>query len=109
MFDFAITGKPLLFYTYDLEYFRDELRGFYFDLAEAAPTPLLRTSEELVAAIADIDAIAAEHADDYARFRQTFTHLEDGAATRRVLDLLFPSGATATGTTHEGDENRADL
>jgi CDP-glycerol glycerophosphotransferase (TagB/SpsB family) len=97
MFDFAITGKPMLFFTYDLEYFRDELRGFYFDLAEAAPTPLLRTSEELVAAIADIDAIAAAHAADYARFRDTFTHLEDGAATRRVLDLLFPSGATATG------------
>jgi CDP-glycerol glycerophosphotransferase (TagB/SpsB family) len=115
MFDFAITGKPLLFFTYDLEYFRDELRGFYFDLAEAAPTPLLSNSKELVQAIADIDALSAEHAERYARFRETFTHLEDGSATERVLDLLFPSGAPATGTpttsdtTHEGDENRADL
>jgi CDP-glycerol glycerophosphotransferase len=99
MFDFAITGKPMLFYTYDLEYFRDELRGFYFDLAETAPTPLLHTSKELVEAIADIDAIAARTADRYRRFRETFTHLEDGAATARVLDLLFPSGAPASGTT----------
>ena len=90
MFDFAITGRPMLFFTYDLDYFRDELRGFYFDLAEAAPTPLLRTSKELVEAIADIDAIAADTADRYARFQETFTHLEDGAATQRVLDLLFP-------------------
>jgi CDP-glycerol glycerophosphotransferase len=105
MFDFAITGKPLLFFTYDLDYFRDELRGFYFDLADAAPTPLLRSSKELVEAIADIDAIAADNADRYARFRETFTHLEDGSATERVLDLLFPSGMTTT----EGDENRADL
>jgi CDP-glycerol glycerophosphotransferase (TagB/SpsB family) len=97
MFDFAITGKPLLFFTYDLEYFRDELRGFYFDLAEVAPTPLLHTSKELVDAIAGIDAIAAENADRYARFRDTFTHLEDGAATERALNLLFPSGAPATG------------
>jgi CDP-glycerol glycerophosphotransferase len=97
MFDFAITGKPMLFFTYDLDYFRDELRGFYFDLAEAAPTPLLHTSKELVDAIAGIDAIAAEHADRYARFRETFTHLEDGAAAARVLNLLFPSGASATG------------
>jgi CDP-glycerol glycerophosphotransferase (TagB/SpsB family) len=110
MFDFAITGKPMLFFTYDLEYFRDELRGFYFDLAEVAPTPLLRTSKELVEAIAGIDALAAANADRYARFRKTFTHLEDGSATERVLDLLFPSGAPATGmTTPEGDENRADL
>jgi CDP-glycerol glycerophosphotransferase len=92
MFDFAITGKPILNFTYDLDYFRDELRGFYFDLAEAAPVPLLGTSKELVAAIADIDAVTAEHHERYARFRNTFTHLEDGAATERVLDLLFPSG-----------------
>jgi CDP-glycerol glycerophosphotransferase (TagB/SpsB family) len=100
MFDFAITGKPLLFFTYDLDYFRDELRGFYFDLAEVAPTPLLATSKELVQAIADIDVLTAEHAQRYARFRETFTHLEDGSATERVLDLLFPSGAPATGTSN---------
>jgi CDP-glycerol glycerophosphotransferase (TagB/SpsB family) len=109
MFDFAITGKPQLFFTYDLDYFRDELRGFYFDLAEVAPTPLLFTSKELVDAIADVDTLSAEHAERYARFRETFTHLEDGSATERVLNVLFPSGAPATGTTHEGDENRADL
>jgi CDP-glycerol glycerophosphotransferase (TagB/SpsB family) len=104
MFDFAITGKPMLFLTYDLEYFRDELRGFYFDLAEVAPTPLLRTSKELVDAIADVDAIAAEHAERYARFRDTFCHLEDGHAAARVLDLLFPT----TSPTLEGDDHRAD-
>ncbi len=98
MFDFAITGKPILYFTYDLDYFRDELRGFYFDLAEAAPTPLLGTSKELVEAIADVETIAADHGERYARFRETFTHLEDGRATERVLDLLFPSGLPAAGT-----------
>ena len=119
MFDFAVTGKPLLFLTYDLEYFRDELRGFYFDLAEAAPTPLLSTSKELVQAIADVDAVAAQHAARYARFREAYTHLDDGRATDRVLQLLFPSGIPPAGRstdpshdrpmTPEGDENRADL
>jgi CDP-glycerol glycerophosphotransferase len=92
MFDFAITGKPILFFTYDLEYYRDELRGFYFDLTAAAPGPLLRTSEELVGAIRDVQAVAAEHREAYARFRETFCHLEDGHATDRVLDLLLPDG-----------------
>jgi CDP-glycerol glycerophosphotransferase (TagB/SpsB family) len=110
MFDFAITGKPILYFTYDLAYFRDELRGFYFDLAEVAPAPLLETSKELVGAIADIDAVTANNADRYARFRQTFCSLEDGAATQRVLDLLLGAAATATGPapTLEGDEPRAD-
>jgi CDP-glycerol glycerophosphotransferase len=90
MFDFAITGRPILFFTYDLEYYRDELRGFYFDLTAAAPGPLLSTSEELISAIRDVEAVAAEHHDSYARFRRTFCHLEDGHATNRVLDLFFP-------------------
>ncbi|MGY1823942.1 CDP-glycerol glycerophosphotransferase family protein [Geodermatophilus sp. SYSU D00079] len=108
MFDFAITGKPMLFFTYDLAYFRDELRGFYFDLEDVAPGPLLSTSEELVDAIADLDAVAAAHAERYARFRETFCHLEDGHATERVLDLLFPSdpsAGTTTTTTRGGDDS----
>lgn len=107
MFDFAITGKPLLYLTYDLEYFQNELRGFYFDLAEVAPTPLLRTSEELVAALADLDTVVAGSTERYARFRETFCSLEDGHATERVLDLLFPAGTVPAGsaTTRGGDDS----
>jgi CDP-glycerol glycerophosphotransferase len=97
MFDFAITGKPLLFLTYDLDDYRDRLRGFYFDLAEVAPGPLVATSKELLTAIADIDSVAEAHADRYASFRETFCALEDGHATERVLDLIFPSGGTSAG------------
>jgi len=95
MFDFAVTGKPMVFYTYDLEHYRDDVRGFYFDLAEVAPGPLVVTSEELVEAIAHSDVAASHLADRYAQFQRTFCPLEDGHATDRVLDLLFPSGDTA--------------
>jgi CDP-glycerol glycerophosphotransferase len=91
MFDFAVTGRPILFFTYDLEHYRDELRGFYFDLTAAAPGPLLRTSDELIGAIRDVEAVAAQHSDAYARFRQTFCYLEDGRATDRVLAHVFPA------------------
>ncbi|MDT0278169.1 CDP-glycerol glycerophosphotransferase family protein [Blastococcus goldschmidtiae] len=108
MFDFANTGRPMVFFTYDLDRYRDQLRGFYFDLEEVAPGPLVRTSPELVDAIAGIEAISDQYAARYARFRETFTHLEDGAATRRVLDLILPT-ATASGQTRttEGDDDRA--
>ncbi|GAA4976477.1 CDP-glycerol glycerophosphotransferase family protein [Kineococcus glutinatus] len=89
MFDFAITGKPIVFFAYDLAHFRDSLRGFYFDLEAIAPGPLLATSEEVVEAVADLDAVAARHADRYAAFRQRFCHLEDGRATERVVDLVM--------------------
>jgi len=92
MFDFAVTGKPIVFYTYDLEHYRDDLRGFYFDLAAIAPGPMVRTSTELVEAIGDIDVAVPEQTEAYARFREAFCELEDGHATDRVLDLLVPPG-----------------
>ena len=101
MFDFGVTGKPILLFTYDLEHYRDDLRGFYVDLAEIAPGPLLRTSDEVVAAIAGIDGVIHDHARRYTRFRETFCALEDGHATQRVLDLLFPSGDLAGRATQE--------
>ena len=45
MFDFALTGKPIVFYAYDLDRFRDEIRGFYFDLLPQAPGPVVRTED----------------------------------------------------------------
>jgi CDP-glycerol glycerophosphotransferase (TagB/SpsB family) len=110
MFDFAITGRPLLFYTYDLESYRDEQRGFYFDLEEVAPGPLVRDSRELVSAIADVEKIRSEYAERYARFQETFCHLEDGSATERVLDLILPTASASGQSTSisEGDDVRAD-
>lgn len=31
-FDYANLKRPILFYTYDLEGYRDKLRGFYLDI-----------------------------------------------------------------------------
>jgi CDP-glycerol glycerophosphotransferase len=105
MFDFAVTGKPILFFTYDLAHYRDDLRGFYVDLVDIAPGPLLGTSTELIDALADLDGVRERSAPRYARFRATFCHLEDGHATERVLDLLFPPAAA--GTTTRGGDDRA--
>jgi CDP-glycerol glycerophosphotransferase len=88
MFDFAVTGRPMLFFTYDLADYRDRLRGFYFDPARQ-PGPHLATSAEVVAAIRDIDAVSAAHADAYAAFRADFTPWDDGHAAQRLVDRVF--------------------
>lgn len=88
MFDFAITGKPLLLYVYDLDDYAQRLRGFYFDLEPIAPGPLLRAEDELLDALADLPAIAARYAERYAAFRERFAHAEDGHATERVVQRI---------------------
>jgi len=88
MFDFAITGKPIVFYPYDLERFRDTVRGFYFDLLPEAPGPVVESVPDLVDALHHLPGIQSDFADSYQRFKTTFCHLEDGQATQRVLERL---------------------
>ncbi|MEV6654599.1 CDP-glycerol glycerophosphotransferase family protein [Streptomyces sp. NPDC051219] len=89
MFDFAHTGRPMLFHTYDLEHYRDTVRGFTLDLAARAPGPLLRDTGELIGALRDLDVLAARHAEAYASFRTDFCDLDDGGAAARVVDRLL--------------------
>jgi CDP-glycerol glycerophosphotransferase len=89
MFDFAVTGKPIVLFAYDLDRYRDELRGFYFDIVPCAPGPVVRTSEALIEALAALPSAAEEHAGAYAAFRERFCALEDGRATERVVERVL--------------------
>src|SRR5690606_42095296 len=70
MFDFAVTGRPMLFFTYDLEHYRDEPRGFHFDFENEAPGPLLTTSDEVIEARRSIDDVHRTYTAPYARLTQ---------------------------------------
>jgi CDP-glycerol glycerophosphotransferase len=94
MVDFANTGKPMLLYTYDLERYRDEMRGFYNDFEAEAPAPLLRTTEEVVEALSNLDAVTDAYGDRYAAFHQRYCHLDDGGAAARVVDAVFGQRAS---------------
>ena len=93
MFDFVNTGRPMLFFTHDLEAYRDDLRGFYFDFEAEAPGPLLTHTTEVVDALADLDRVTAEHTGRYDAFRERFASLEDGRAAARFVDRFLTGGA----------------
>ncbi|MEU0242144.1 CDP-glycerol glycerophosphotransferase family protein [Nocardiopsis sp. NPDC006198] len=92
MFDFANTGRPMLFFTYDLEGYRDNLRGFYFDFEETAPGPLLTGSDDVIGALLDIDEVARRAEPSYRSFVDRFCPLDDGHAAARVVDRVFGEG-----------------
>ncbi|MFC7220512.1 CDP-glycerol glycerophosphotransferase family protein [Streptomyces polyrhachis] len=89
MFDYAHLKRPMLFFTYDLEHYRDTLRGFYFDFEEDSPGPLLRTSDEVIDSIRNIDEVAAEYQERFDRFHHNFCDLDDGSASARVVDRML--------------------
>jgi CDP-glycerol glycerophosphotransferase len=89
MFDFANTGRPMLFFTYDLERYRDDIRGFYFDFAATAPGPLLSHTDEVAEALEDLDGVRARYASRYDAFVASYCEFDDGASAARVVDRVF--------------------
>ena len=90
MFDFSVTGRPMIFFVPDLDDYRDSIRGVYFDLEAVAPGPVLYTQELVAPAIgsaaADREAIYAEKYDEW---QARFNPHDDGNSGRRVLAALF--------------------
>ena len=92
MFDYAVLGRPMVFFVQDLERYRDSLRGFYFDFESTAPGPLVRTTARLVAVLRDHEELCRSTADSVASFRRTFSPPDDGHAGDRVVDALVERG-----------------
>ncbi len=88
MFDFTVTGKPVLFLAPDLERYRAE-RGFYFDFEGEAPGPILKRDSEVVDALSKLPDLAVIYREKYHAWQRKFNLLEDGRAAARVVDQLF--------------------
>ena len=89
MFDYANSKKPMLFYAYDLDDYEERLRGLYFDFKDLAPGPLVKNEKELFDAIKEIDKISVEYKEKYDKFTEEFCSMEDGEASRRVIEKVF--------------------
>jgi CDP-glycerol glycerophosphotransferase len=88
MFDYALLRRPIVFFTYDYtEYLAS--RGTYFDLIDAAPGPLARTTDELVAAVHEVVATPGRYAAKYEEFLASYCGDEDGTASERAVRRLL--------------------
>ena len=88
MFDYAITGRPMGFYTSDYELYR-QLRGAYFDLPEQAPGPMLTNTDEIVDWLSDLEETHGRYQERYRAFRAKYCEFEDGTASERILREFF--------------------
>ncbi len=89
MFDFAVTGRPILFLTPDLAEYGSSTRGFYLDFEGIAPGPLLGTTEDVLDALDSTGTITEQYRDRYTQFQRTFTPHDDGSAAKRVVDAVW--------------------
>jgi len=90
-FDYANLQRPIMFYTYDIEEYANVLRGFYFDLEKEAPGPLVKNMDELLEMLDEFDRHQEflAYREKYSDFYNKFCYLEDGNATRNVVEHVF--------------------
>lgn len=86
-FDYANLKRPIAFYMYDLEAYRDDIRGFYINLDEL-PGNILRTEEELIEEIKSIES-NWQYNEKYVKFNNKYNYLDDGNASERVVETIF--------------------
>lgn len=86
-FDFANLKRPMIFYMYDLEHYRDKSNGFYIDINEL-PGEITQTQEELENVVKKID-VNFVYDEKYKKFNDTYNYLDDGNASKRVVEEII--------------------
>ena len=84
MIEFLILNKPIIFFTYDLDYYLNEDRGFYFDFKKYAPGIITRDMDQLIESFKNIDS---ENIDNTKCLNYQFNTL-DGNVSKRIVDFI---------------------
>lgn len=84
-FDYAILGRPIYFYMYDLDSYREELRGFYIDIYSDLPGDIYEDEEAMLKDIRERNF----DRERLSQFNARFNEHEDGHASQRVIDIVF--------------------
>ena len=85
-FDYAILERPIIFYMYDLDEYRDDIRGFYLSLDEL-PGEVVQTEKELIRAIKKSKEKEGKH--KLLKFNCLYNYLNDGKAAIRILKKIM--------------------
>lgn len=84
VFEYCLTGKPMVFYAYDLDEFSDSGRGFYYNYMDYVPGPVAQTGAEVARLFRD-EQFSIEKVKEFRE--RNYTYL-DGKATLRLIKLI---------------------
>ena len=70
---------------YDIEQYKNELRGFYIDLKEL-PGSIVENEGDLIEEIKKSDNFT--YSETYRKFNEKFNLLDDSNASKRVIDII---------------------
>lgn len=86
VFDYSILKKPFVCFCYDYEQYSKE-RGFYFDPEKVYPQGVLRTEDEVLTRIKNMNV--AQESEKTAQIKDQFMGFSHGHATADAVQALF--------------------
>ncbi|MGE5131498.1 MAG: CDP-glycerol glycerophosphotransferase family protein [Gemmatimonadota bacterium] len=87
-FDYALMQKPMIFLVPDKASYH-ALRPAIMPYDPTAPGPHVRSTEEAVAHLRDLDGVGRRYRPAIGTLISTYMELEDGHASERVVDAVF--------------------
>lgn len=88
MFDYANLNRPMIFYMYDFDEYKNNIRDFYIDIKDL-PGPIVKKkdTENLCDLIKNYDF--EKDADKYLKFNKKFNYLNSKNSSERVVEECF--------------------
>jgi len=87
-FDYSILERPIIFYVYDIDEYRNNIRGFYINFEDEVPGPIVNNTKQLIETIRTID-MERNLFEKIVNFKHKYCYLEDGNSSKRVVKTIF--------------------
>ena len=91
IFDFALTGNPIILYSYDLDEYKNEIRGFYYEYESFVPGPIVKTENQLIKEIKNYDELKSRNSNRVKKFAKKFNQREEKSSSQLAVELLLSS------------------
>src|SRR5699024_12229545 len=78
MFDYGVLKRPQFFYAYDIEKYKEKLRGFYIDYFHELPGPIFTNTDEVIEGLNHFAYYAQQYSDKINSFHNKFCSIENG-------------------------------
>ena len=88
MIEYCILNRPIIFFTYDLDSYLANERGFYYDFRKTVPGPIVYGCDELIDAIDNNDFDKSK----ISGFVKKQFDVIDGKSSERIVDFLLNEG-----------------
>lgn len=91
MFDYGYLQRPMIFFTYDLNWYLDSHnRGVYLDYVHTVPGPVLKTTNQIVNQLLHFDELKMRYHDQLIDFYNRFClYGRDGKAAEHTVQTLL--------------------